>query len=873
MKKKSEEKEKLGGYQNVQDTTRKPYFDFNQVGSSPTTPPTGVMRMFTKTDGSAYLLDNQGVETTVGGATGSGDMTRAVYDSDDDGKVTSAVTADNATQLNSQSASYYATAGDLTSHTGNTSNPHSVTAAQVSAVPTSYLDTDSTMAANSDAKVATQKATKAHVVTQLATLTKSSVGLGNVDNTSDATKNAASVALTNKTIDVDSNTVSNIEVDNFKSGVIDTDGTLLANSDTKLATQRAVKAYADSVRTGTAARIACDVATDAALPACTYDNGTGGVGATLTGDAVGALTVDGVDLNATGAEGNGRVLVKDQANGAHNGVYLVTEAGDVGTAFILTRVTDYDAADASEISSGSFFTVIYGTENNSSLWMLATTGTIVVGTTSLVFTPLPVAGAYTASNGVKVVTSDMQIDLSDTNPSLEVSDGGLRAKVDGSTIERAAGGLQIKDGGVTAAKIANAAGIPYSKLTLTNEIVNADIDDAAAIAETKLALDVATATLDSTKLAKTLNSAQIFVGNGSNVATGVAMSGDVAVDNTGATTIQNGAVEYPMLAGSIPDSKLDQITTASKVSGAALIALASIPSGAGQVPVANLGTGTGSSSNYLRGDGAWSPVTGTSSDYSVTPLYFMNKATAVTWTNMPAAVTTFYSAVLTYRTRLDLTYATQYRIVVYMSVAGATNADLNLQYSLDGSTSWTACDTGGAGELAIGSTGFKASSWTNLVAGAKTDVHLRVVGKEGDGIIDPVFYDLKVEFKYPVYSRKIQTKQPIAETTTLTTGDGIGYINVPSEMNGLVIAGVEGFVYTVSSSGAVNIQLHNMRTDQDILSTALTIDANEYTSDTAATPAVINATYDDVQAGDRIRIDVDGAGTGTKGLEVKLRYA
>ena len=53
MKKKSEEKEKLGGYQNVQDTTRKPYFDFNQVGSSPTTPPTGVMRMFTKTDGSA----------------------------------------------------------------------------------------------------------------------------------------------------------------------------------------------------------------------------------------------------------------------------------------------------------------------------------------------------------------------------------------------------------------------------------------------------------------------------------------------------------------------------------------------------------------------------------------------------------------------------------------------------------------------------------------------------------------------------------------------------------------------------------------------------------------------------------------------------
>jgi hypothetical protein len=42
-------------------------------------------------------------------------------------------------------------------------------------------------------------------------LVKADVGLGNVDNTSDATKNAASVTLTNKSIDADSNTLSNIE--------------------------------------------------------------------------------------------------------------------------------------------------------------------------------------------------------------------------------------------------------------------------------------------------------------------------------------------------------------------------------------------------------------------------------------------------------------------------------------------------------------------------------------------------------------------------------------------------------------------------------------------------------------------------------------
>lgn len=41
-------------------------------------------------------------------------------------------------------------------------------------------------------------------------LTKSDVGLGNVDNTSDATKNAATVTLANKTIDGNDNTLQNI---------------------------------------------------------------------------------------------------------------------------------------------------------------------------------------------------------------------------------------------------------------------------------------------------------------------------------------------------------------------------------------------------------------------------------------------------------------------------------------------------------------------------------------------------------------------------------------------------------------------------------------------------------------------------------------
>jgi len=57
---------------------------------------------------------------------------------------------------------------------------------------------------------------------------------------------AGSLTLTNKTIDVDDNTVSNIEVDNLKSGVLDTDISSVAGTDTTLASAKAIKTYVDA---------------------------------------------------------------------------------------------------------------------------------------------------------------------------------------------------------------------------------------------------------------------------------------------------------------------------------------------------------------------------------------------------------------------------------------------------------------------------------------------------------------------------------------------------------------------------------------------------------------------------------------------------
>ena len=57
---------------------------------------------------------------------------------------------------------------------------------------------------------------------------------------------SSSTTLTNKTIDADNNTVSNIEVDNLKSGVLDTDISSVAGTDTTLASAKAIKTYVDA---------------------------------------------------------------------------------------------------------------------------------------------------------------------------------------------------------------------------------------------------------------------------------------------------------------------------------------------------------------------------------------------------------------------------------------------------------------------------------------------------------------------------------------------------------------------------------------------------------------------------------------------------
>ncbi|KKL06456.1 hypothetical protein LCGC14_2595830, partial [marine sediment metagenome] len=118
----------------------------------------------------------------------------------------------------------------------------------------------------------------------------------------------------------------------------------------------------------------------------------------------------------------------------------------------------------------------------------------------------------------------------------------------------------------------------------------------------------------------------------------------------------------------------------------------------------------------------------------------------------------------------------------------------------------------------------------------------------------------------------------------VATGDGKFYFHIASgsKLIGMDLIDAVASVITVSSSGLPTVDIARCApvatgnpcsgTVADVLTVNLTIDANEDSSDTAATAAVIDTASDDVIADQTWRTDVDVAGTGTQGLIVTLLF-
>jgi hypothetical protein len=215
-----------------------------------------------------------------------------------------------------------------------------------------------------------------------------------------STQAASSVAITGGTINGTTVGATSAAAGTFTS-VAMTSGTITATPSS--GNDIVNKTYADTIAAGINFHQSCNYASTTALPASTYNNGTSGVNATLTGNANGALTVDGYTFTSPTDDGK-RILVKNQVNTAHNGVYVLSQAGDAvpGTPFILTRATDFNTpgTGVNQINAGDFFLITSGTANANTSWVQQTPLPIIMGTTGIVFAQFGAPIVYSAGTGL-----------------------------------------------------------------------------------------------------------------------------------------------------------------------------------------------------------------------------------------------------------------------------------------------------------------------------------------------------------------------------------------------------------------------------------------------------------------------------------------
>lgn len=176
----------------------------------------------------------------------------------------------------------------------------------------------------------------------------------------------------------------------------------------------ATKGYVDGLINGLDWKASVRVATTGAgTLATSFENG----------DAI-----DGVTL-ATGD----RILIKDQAAPAENGIYVVAASGAP------VRATDADAS--AEVTAGLTVGIAEGTANADTIWFLTTNDAITIGSTSLAFSQLPGATSYVGGNGLTLTGNSFAVNVDDS--SIEINSDTLRVKAGGITNTMLAGSIDL----------------------------------------------------------------------------------------------------------------------------------------------------------------------------------------------------------------------------------------------------------------------------------------------------------------------------------------------------------------------------------------------------------------------------------------------
>jgi len=122
--------------------------------------------------------------------------------------------------------------------------------------------------------------------------------------------------------------------------------------------------------------VAARLVTTVALAAYTYANGSSGVGATITADGNGAIA----SIDGTTPALNDLILVQNGAAWPDNGLYKLTQVGDGGTPFILTRST---LADTPAKILAASIRITEGLQSRGGVYVYVNSPSITIGTTAL----------------------------------------------------------------------------------------------------------------------------------------------------------------------------------------------------------------------------------------------------------------------------------------------------------------------------------------------------------------------------------------------------------------------------------------------------------------------------------------------------------